>query len=121
MQKEKSVLLVVSDKYHLDQLLHSFKDENVNLFITYSGEEAIRICRQNEDISIAFIDLMLAGFTGFETMHEIKKLRKQLKIIAIVDDLFQKEIALKKGFLKCVVLPVELTRMNDELKSELTT
>lgn len=117
MQKEKSVLLVVSDSAHREQLLKTFAGCDVNLFITCRGEEAVRICRQNEDISIAFIDLMLNGYTGFETMHEIRKLRQQMKTIAIVDDLFQKEIAHRKGFLKSVMLPVESASILDELRS----
>lgn len=48
-----------------------------------TGEEAIAIIREQPDIQLALLDIMLPGISGFEVCQELRQLRPQMGIIML--------------------------------------
>ena len=64
-----------------------------------NGQQAIDICRTNNDIDIVFLDEMMPGITGLETLEQIKELQPQLPVVMITkseeEDIMEQAIGSK--------------------------
>ncbi|MCK7538739.1 MAG: response regulator [Marinilabiliales bacterium] len=70
--------------------------------------EALEIVRSNPDIDIVLLDMQMPDMNGIETAHEIRKIRKDMPIIAqtafVFDD--DKDIILESGCDACLIKPI---------------
>ena len=94
-------ILIVDDEPRYHELVakvikSKFKDAEV-LAVT-SGEEAIEQAA-DENFSLIFMDLNLAGIDGVKALKEIRKIRPEQKVCIMTGYLGKKEIktALKEG------------------------
>jgi len=99
--KKKSLVLVVEDD-PTSRLLYSnlLELKGFKVMIATDGKEAIDAVINHPDISIILMDIRLPELDGISTMKEIKKIRKDIPIIAqtayaMVED---KVKLLKAGF-----------------------
>ncbi len=99
-------ILVVDDepRYHdlVAKVINSkFKDAEV--FAVTGGEEAIEQVA-DENFSLIFMDLNMAGIDGFKALKEVRKIRPEQKICIMTGYIDEKQIktALKEG--ACAVL-----------------
>ena len=79
---DKTVLIVedVESNYqYLEILLKKF---NIQILWAQDGSEAIRVCSDNQEIDIVFMDIKMPGISGYEATRQIKKFRPELPIIA---------------------------------------
>jgi len=76
-------ILIVDDDQTSEMLLsinlHKFSRE---IRLAGSGTEAIGIIRNNPDIDLVLMDILMPGMNGYETTREIRKFNKSVVIIA---------------------------------------
>ena len=65
--------------FYLKELLVS---TNAEVLRAEDGEEAINICKNHPEIDLVLMDIKMPGVNGHQATIEIKKLRKDLPIIA---------------------------------------
>ena len=84
-QNLKSALIVDDNKMNTLVLEGMLQPFDLEINITYSGLEAVKILQENSSIGIIFLDLYLPDKDGFETITLIRKLQayKTTPIIAV--------------------------------------
>ncbi len=76
-------ILVVEDDMASCELFKSFlTSKGINTILAENGNEAIEIVKDNPDIDLVLMDIKLPELDGSSAMIEIKKIRKNLPIIA---------------------------------------
>jgi CheY-like chemotaxis protein len=81
----KKALIVDDDMRNIFALSTVLHDQGMRMASASNGREAIRMVRQDADIDIVLMDIMMPGMDGITTMQEIRKLpdKKDLPIIAV--------------------------------------
>jgi two-component system nitrogen regulation response regulator NtrX len=79
----EQVVLIVDDEEGIRESLSGiFEDEGFDVFTSSSGEEALRILKeQNPDLIL--LDVWLPGIDGIQTLNDVKKLKPDLPVIMI--------------------------------------
>ncbi len=81
--ENKTFLIVEDDAVSSEFLKEVFDDMDVNLAFAQSGEEAVSIFKKNSDnISLVLMDIRLPGQDGYKTTEIIKKINKNIPVIA---------------------------------------
>ncbi len=52
------------------------------VFHATTGHEAVNICRENPDIDLVLMDILMPGINGFEATRQIREFNKEIVIIA---------------------------------------
>lgn len=107
-------LLIVEDDETNYMLLEEILGQcNAILIRASDGQEAIRKCRDHEEIDLVFLDLKLPNLDGFKAAPIIKDLRKNLPIIAQSAYAFaeEKQQAYKAGCDAFVPKPIDFTEL----------
>ena len=80
--KDKKVLIVEDDAAGSLLLSEILRKTNIVVRVVESGNEAVEICRNDQDINILILDMQTPGISGYEDAKQIRKTRKDLPIIA---------------------------------------
>ena len=81
--KKKSLVLVVEDDPTSGLLYKNFiETKGFEVLIVTDGKEAIKAVIHHPDIRVILMDIRLPEMDGISTMKEIKKMRKNIPIIA---------------------------------------
>jgi CheY-like chemotaxis protein len=80
--KLKTILLVEDQKYNLLILKKMLEKLGINVIPAINGQEAVKICSENNNIDLVFMDLKMPVMDGYYAMTEIKKMKPDLKVIA---------------------------------------
>ena len=80
--KGKKVLIVEDDPAGSLLLSAILQKTNILIQVVVSGSEAVEICRQDPEINILVLDMQTPGMSGYEAARHIRKMRKNLPIIA---------------------------------------
>ena len=104
----KKCLLVDDNKDVLIYLNRILLDTGINLVTARSGPEAINIIKQTPDIDLVLLDMQMPEMNGIEVTKEIRKIRKDLPIIAQTAFIFEddKDIILEAGCDACLIKPI---------------
>src|SRR5512133_508431 len=78
----KTILIVEDDLSSAELLMEIFEGNGAKLIFAVNGEDAIKIVSTNPHIDLILMDIRLPGINGYKATIEIKKLRKDLPIIA---------------------------------------
>lgn len=119
----KKCLLVDDNKDVLLYLNRILLDTGVTIITARSGIEAIRTIKNTPDIDVILLDMQMPEMNGIETAKEIRKIRKNLPIIAQTAFVFEddKDIILLAGCDACLIKPIRkdqlLTVMASFVKS----
>lgn len=104
----KKCLLVDDNKDVLIYLKRILTYTGVNILTARSGFEAVEIVKTNPDIDVILLDMQMSEMNGIEATREIRKIRKEIPIIAqtafIFDD--DKDIILEAGCDACLIKPI---------------
>ncbi len=79
---DKLVLIVDDEEGIRETLSDIFKDEGYDVITASSGEEALKIMKENSP-DIVFLDVWLSGIDGIETMKEIKSINPTMPVVMI--------------------------------------
>jgi PAS domain S-box-containing protein len=119
----RKCLLVDDNKDVLIYLNRILTDTGVSIVTARSGLEAIEIIKATPDIDVVLLDMQMPEMNGIETTREIRKIRKNLPIIAQTAFIFEddKDIILEAGCDACLIKPIRrehlLTVMSSFVKS----
>jgi signal transduction histidine kinase len=104
----KKCLIVDDNRDVLIYLRRILVDTGIKLEIARSGPEAINIIKQTPDIDVVLLDMQMPEMNGIEVTREIRKFRKDLKIIAQTAFIFEndKDIILEAGCDACLIKPI---------------
>jgi PAS domain S-box-containing protein len=119
----RKCLLVDDNKDVLIYLNRILTDTGVTIMTARSGFEAIEIVKNTPDIDVVLLDMQMPEMNGIEATKEIRKIRKDLPIIAQTAFIFEddKDIILEAGCDACLIKPIRrehlLTVMSSFVKS----
>lgn len=119
----KKCLLVDDNKDVLIYLHRILMDTGVSVITARSGFEAIELIKAIPDIDVVLLDMQMPEMNGIEATREIRKIRKNLPIIAQTAFIFEddKDIILEAGCDACLIKPIRkehlLSVMSDFVKS----
>jgi len=104
----KKCLIVDDNKDVLIYLNRILSDTGVSIISARSGIEAIEIIKETPDIDIVLLDMQMPEMNGIEAAKEIRKIRKNLTIIAQTAFVFEddKDIVLEAGCDACLIKPI---------------
>jgi PAS domain S-box-containing protein len=120
----KKCLLVDDNKDVLIYLNRLLLDTGIAILTARSGAEAIELVKNNPDIDVVLLDMQMPEMNGIEATKHIKKIRKELPIIAQTAFIFEddKDIILEAGCDACLIKPIRkehlLTVMTSFVKSD---
>ncbi len=84
-ESQSGTILIVEDEevnlLFFDTLLDDY-DSDLKVLHAKNGNEAIDICKQNNEIDLVLMDLKMEGTNGFEATKEIKKFNPKLPVVA---------------------------------------
>ncbi len=81
VNKEK-ILIVDDDVTSLQYLQIILKSEFETIYTAHSGEEALRIVNESDNIDYILMDLKMPGMSGYEATKKIRRKNPEVKIIA---------------------------------------
>jgi len=119
----KTCLIVDDNKDVLLYLNRTLADTGINTLSARSGIEAIEIVKTMPGIDVVLLDMQMPEMNGIEATKEIRKIRKDIPIIAQTAFIFEddKDIILEAGCDACLIKPIRkdhlLTVMSSFLKS----
>lgn len=119
----RKCLLVDDNKDVLIYLNRILTDTGVTILSARSGFEAIELIKNNPDIDVVLLDMQMPEMNGIEATKEIRKIRKDIPIIAQTAFIFEddKDIILEAGCDACLIKPIRrehlLTVMSSFVKS----
>ncbi len=120
----KKCLLVDDNKDVLIYLNRILVDTGMTIFSARSGYEAIEVIKAIPDIDVVLLDMQMPEMNGIEATKEIRKIRKNIPIIAQTAFIFEddKDIILEAGCDACLIKPIRkdhlLTVMASFVKTE---
>ncbi len=104
----RKCLLVDDNRDVLIYLKRILLDTGINVLMARSGNEAIDTIKSVTDIDVVLLDMQMPGINGIEATKEIRKIRKDLPIIAQTAFIFEddKDIILEAGCDACLIKPI---------------
>ena len=104
----KKCLIVDDNKDVLIYLARILTDTKIELLKARSGLEAIKIINEVPDLDIVILDMQMPEMNGIEVTKEIRKINKQIPIIAQTAFIFEddKDIILQAGCDACLIKPI---------------
>jgi CheY-like chemotaxis protein len=81
----KKVLIVDDDMRNIFALSTVLEEHDMNIVSADNGRDAIRLLREDREVDIVLMDIMMPEMDGIETMREIRKIPdlKTLPIVAV--------------------------------------
>lgn len=119
----KKCLIVDDNKDVLIYLNRILSDTGVSILMARSGYEAIELVKSTPDIDVVLLDMQMPEMNGIEATKEIRKIRKNIPIIAQTAFVFEddKDIVIEAGCDACLIKPIRkdhlITIMSSFVKS----
>ena len=102
--------IVVADDLRINFVLFNaiMEGTNARLIWAKSGNEAVEICLNQDFIDLVLMDLEMPGMNGIEATREIKKIRKEIPIVAqtAFEAYFNEEEILHAGCSQIITKPL---------------
>ncbi|MBN2519961.1 MAG: response regulator, partial [Bacteroidales bacterium] len=79
---DKTILVVDDLDYNYELIVTALKRTKANLLRASDGNEAVEICKKNNNIDLILMDIRMPVMDGYEATREIKKINDHIPIIA---------------------------------------
>ena len=115
----KKVLVVDDNKLNLKVTKKLLNSYNIDVTLVESGEECLGMLEENINFDLIFMDQMMPGLSGSDTLKMIKKKNINIPIIVLTADAIKgkKEKYLELGFDDYISKPVDKKELNIILKN----
>lgn len=111
----KKVLLVDDDMRNVFALSVALEEHNMVVVTANDGKEALDMLKQNKDVAIVLMDIMMPEMDGYEAMQHIRKTMQltKLPIIALTAKAMQgdRERSIEAGASDYITKPVDMGRL----------
>ena len=111
----KKVLVVDDDVRNLFALTTAFERYNIHSITAESGQEAMKILDEANDIDIVLMDIMMPEMDGYETTQKIRREHKNtsLPIIAVTAKAMKgdREKCIEAGASDYITKPVKIDQL----------
>jgi CheY-like chemotaxis protein len=111
----KKVLVVDDDVRNIFALTAALERNKLEVFSAENGKSAIELLKKNPEISIVLMDIMMPEMDGFETMRQIRKIKKfeSLPMIALTAKAMKgdREKCIEAGASDYVSKPVDVDQL----------
>src|SRR5947209_8533297 len=95
-----AILIVDDDVVFASDLERTLQDAGYNVIVRHSGPDALKLVDELKDgISLAVVDVLLPGMSGFEVVGSIKRRPNGIKVVLtslVMRDLYM-EVAMTFG------------------------
>ena len=78
----KTILIAEDDPANYLYLAEILKDTKTEILHAYNGQEAVELCQNYPSINLILMDIKMPVINGYDAIKEIRKLRRNLPIIA---------------------------------------
>jgi len=114
----KSILIVEDDHLCFSYLDALLKPTKATVYHASSGEAALELCRNLTFVNIVLMDIRLPGITGFETTQHLKKIHRDLPVIAQTAYAHEcdRETALAAGCCDFIAKPIRANEIFDMIR-----
>lgn len=121
--KNKTILVVEDDEASYIYLKSCFEDSGAKIIWAKDGEEAVRLATVDSSVDIVLMDIQLPLKNGYDATKEIKKLRKDLPVIAQTAYAMRgdKEKAIDAGCDDYMSKPVDFAVLLKKINERLTS
>ncbi len=117
----KRVLIVDDDIRNIFALSTVLEEHDMVISSASNGRDAIQLLRDDPDVEIVLMDIMMPGMDGFETMREIRKIveLRDLPIVAVTAKAMKgdREKCIEAGAWDYLSKPVDPQQMLSVLRS----
>jgi signal transduction histidine kinase/CheY-like chemotaxis protein/HAMP domain-containing protein len=111
----KRILVVDDDVRNLFALTTAFEKYRINAITAESGQEAMKILEDNDDIDMVLMDIMMPEMDGYETTQKIRREHKNtgLPIIAVTAKAMKgdREKCIEAGASDYITKPVKIDQL----------
>ena len=118
--KDKKILMVDDDMRNVFALNKLLSNKGFKVLIGSNGKEGLEKLKQNPDIDIVLMDIMMPDMDGYEAMRQIRKDEKfkDLPIIALTAKAMKEDRALciEAGASDYLTKPVEINKLTSLLR-----
>lgn len=80
--RDKCILIVEDVKTNHMLIDRILRWTHAQLLWAMDGEQAIKLCKENDNIDLILMDIRLPKLNGYDATREIRKFRKDVPIIA---------------------------------------
>jgi PAS domain S-box-containing protein len=115
----KTCLLVDDNKDVLIYLSRILVDTGMSVLMARSGPDAIDLIKTHPEIDVVLLDMQMPEMNGIEATQEIRKIRKNIPIVAQTAFIFEddKDIILEAGCDACLIKPIRKDHLLTVLSS----
>jgi len=106
--QNKKILIADDNHDILLYLNRILSDTGVDVIQARSGEQALQLVKDNDDIDLILLDMQMGEMNGLEATREIRKIRESIPIVAQTAFIFEEEqdFILEAGCDACIIKPV---------------
>jgi DNA-binding response OmpR family regulator len=115
----KKVILVVEDEPALIQFYQYALEDDYDIFIASSGEEAFNALNTLDDIDLMLLDFKLPGISGMDVLNEMKRSFPSIPVMMVSASKRSKTVAESTALETCEYLekPFKVSALLDKIKS----
>ena len=121
MLANRKVLIVDDDMRNIFALSTVLEEHEMVIVSADNGRDAIRILKEQPDIEVVLMDIMMPEMDGMETMREIRKIAslKDLPIVAVTAKAMKgdREKCIEAGAWDYLSKPVDTEQMLSVLRA----
>ncbi len=108
--KTKKILLVDDDGLVLATFGKGLKDNGYRVSMVDSGEQAIRLVRNESSFDLAILDMRMPGLSGIETAKVLARFNVPVIFLSAYDDEADVKQAVTEGALAYLVKPIDVEK-----------
>ena len=122
MSESRVSLLVVDDEEPIRNALKRYlTKQEFEVFTAASGEEALTVLREHEDVAVMLCDIRMAGMSGVDIVPQALEVSPDLAILMLtaVNDATTAALCMQRGALDYLTKPVELLELGRTIQRAL--
>ncbi len=113
--KNKKILVVDDDIRNIYSLTNALEEEGMHCLTAENGKAAIRVLKENPDIELVLMDIMMPEMDGYEATKEIRSINKfnKLPVVALTAKAMKgdREKCLNAGMSDYIAKPVNIEQL----------